>query len=355
MILLKFEMGNITKVKGFPKLSSASLSIVIPAYNSEKWIKTTLEHLNAALKKSAWKHVEIIIVDDGSTDKTAEMAREVQVDCPLRIIKQKNSGRLIARKVGIEHSKADFVLLLDSRIKTALNSFKHLHGQITKNPKAIVWNGHINMDREGNPFARFWYAVTFLAWRRYMKKPRLVHYGEKEFDYYPKGTTGFFAPRRYLLEAYENFKTYYDDPKNANDDTSLIRYIAKISDIYMSPGYAFTYISRSTLKAFMPHTLHRGVVFIDGHFYRGSRYFYACLLYLLLAPVLIGSLVLNPILILLLAALLLPIFLLAKLAGVETADAAALTYVMPIFALFYTIGLYKGLFLRLKNIKLLGQ
>ncbi|MBA3757284.1 glycosyltransferase family 2 protein [Candidatus Saccharibacteria bacterium] len=340
--------ANDTKHK-YPLPSEASLSIIIPAYNSEKWIGDTLEHLGRSLKNSTWRKIEIIVVDDGSTDKTAENAQQTNIGIPIRIIRQKNSGRLLARENGLKSAGGDYVLLLDSRIYTAPGSFKYLQSQINKNREAIVWNGHINMDRRGNPFARFWYTITFLAWRRYMKTPRLTSYGEKDYDYYPKGTTGFFAPKDFLLEAYKNFTTNYSDSKNANDDTSLIRYITKLSDIHISPDYAFTYVSRSSLRAFIPHTLHRGIVFIDGHFHRGSRYFYACLLYLILVPVVLFLVILNPVLLLLLIPLLIFIFAFAKILGTETADAAALAYVMPLFAVFYTAGFYKGLYLRVIN------
>lgn len=339
------------KIKKHPQPYEASLSVVIPAYNSEKWISPTLEYLNKALKQSRWRNIEIIVVDDGSKDKTTKIAKSVRIDYPVKVLRQRNAGRLIAREKGILRAKGYYCLLLDSRIVISPKALSYLQSQMAKNPKAVVWNGHVNMDREGNPFARFWYAITFLAWRRYMKNPRLIHYGEKDFDYYPKGTTGFFAPRAYLLEAYKQFKTSYDDPKHANDDTSLLRYITKFTDIYMSPGYSLTYISRSTLRAFIPHTLHRGVVFIDGHFHRGSRYFYATLMYLLLAPIMLVLVILMPELLFLAAPLLLSVFLFAKMLGAETADAAALAYVMPVFAFFYTAGLYKGLLLRVTSNK----
>lgn len=342
-------MGSNLEKLEYPPPQEAKLSVVIPAYNSEKWIAATLEHLYRALKNSSWRSIEIIVIDDGSTDKTSEMARTARLNVPLKIIKQENSGRLRARERGIKESLGDYILLLDSRIYTSPGAIKYIQTQIAKNPKALVWNGHINMERKGNPFARFWYAITFLAWRRYMKHPRLTSYGEKDFDFYPKGTTGFFAPKDFLIDAYNNFNTSYSDTKNSNDDTSLIRYITKLSDIHISPEYAFTYHSRSTLKAFIPHTIHRGIVFIDGHFHRGNRFFAACFMYLLLVPILFILVIIEPILLISIIPLIVIIFLIAKILGAETADAAALAYVTPVFAVFYTLGLYKGVYLKLRN------
>lgn len=328
------------------KPADAQLSIIIPAFNSEHWIGPALERLDNALAKTIWKAVEIIVVDDGSTDLTSKAAKDANIRIPIKLIRQKNSGRLLARKRGIKDAKGDYILFMDSRVYTSPNSLKYLQDQMDKKPSANVWNGHIIIPRQGNPFARFWYTITFLAWHRYMKDPRRISYGLEDFDYYPKGTTGFFAPKKLLIEAYDNFQTYYQDSRNANDDTSLIRYIAKLSKIHMSPNYSFMYVARNTLRAFIPHTLHRGVVFIDGHFRKGGRYYYPALVYLLSVPIALILILLYPCALLLSIPALVLIFLFAKLRGAETADAAALAYIMPLFALIYTVGMYKGLLLR---------
>lgn len=332
------------------KPRDASLSVIIPAYNSEKWIGPTLKHLSTSLQKTKWGSVEVLVIDDGSTDNTSKSAEETATAYKVKIIRQPNSGRLKTRKNGIEKAKGDYVLMLDSRVYTKPGSFEYLVEQMDKTPEAVVWNGHIDVERTGNPFARFWYTITFIAWHRYMKQPRLMHYGTDNFDYYPKGAGCFFAPRAYLLDAYKSFSTYYKDDRNANDDTSLIRHIASQSDIYISPGFAFTYNSRSTWKAFIKHTLHRGVVLIDGYFRPGTRYFYPLILYLLAVPLYIATGFLYPELVLLLPVVLGLLFLFAKLRGAPTKDAAALAYIAPVFILYYTAGLYKGLFLRFKNL-----
>lgn len=333
------------KSRKLPK--NSKLSVIIPAYNSEKWIGPTLTHLWKSLSATQWKAVEILVIDDGSVDNTSIAARETNIGVEVKVVKQANLGRLKTRKNGIELASGDYVLMLDSRVYAKPGAFKYLVEQLEDNPEALVWNGHIIVERKGNPFARFWFAVTFLAWRRYLREPRLIHYGAKDFDYYPKGAGCFFAPRVFLEEAYSKFSTYYKDDRNANDDTSLIRHIASRNDIYLSPGFAFTYNSRSTLRAFTRHTLHRGIVFIDGYFRNGTRYFYPLIIYLTLLPVLVACVIVQPWLILLFLPVLLLIFLVAILMGSGVADAAALAYIMPVFALFYTAGLYKGILLKL--------
>lgn len=334
----------------YPEPKKASLSVVIPAYNAEQWIGPTLEYLWNSIKKTNWGSIEVIVIDDGSKDKTAEAAKNAKVGFKnLKVVTQKNQGRLSTRRNGLALAKGDYMFLLDSRVYTDVNAFTYLVDQMNKNPNAVVWNGHIIVERAGNPYARFWYAITFIAWRRYMAKPRLTHYGTDDFDYYPKGAGCFFAPRKAFEKAYQSFTTVYEEDKYANDDTSLIRLIAEQHDIYIAPGFAFTYNSRSTLKAFLKHTLHRGIVLIDGYLHKGTRYFWPLIIFLLGLPVGVALAVVYPILFAALPLLMLFVFAIAKLLRAETADALALAYIGPVFGLYYTIGLYKGVFLRART------
>lgn len=337
---------SIRNMVNYPKPAMAKLSVVIPAYNSEAWIGPTLRHLSVSLKASNWKSVEIIIVDDGSSDNTADAAQSYQIEQRLKIIKQKNAGRFTARKTGLDAASGDYVFFIDSRVFTSRSAFSYVTKQMQANPDAIVWNGHVEVERKKNPYARFWHTVTFIAWRRYMANPRLVHYGIDDLEYYPKGTTCFLAPRELFIKAYKNFSTSYKDLRNANDDTALIRIIASQTDIYMAPQFAFTYHSRSTLKAFTKHTVHRGVVFVDGFLHSNNRYFRFLAAYLTLAPVFVVGAAFRPIILLAIPAIMALVWLTTLILKVNYKDATAFIIVLPVFSIFYTVGLYKGLMLR---------
>jgi len=85
------------------------VSILIPSYNSEKWIKSTIE---SALAQT-WKNKEVIVVDDGSTDNTYNIAKQYESKI-LRVITQKNSGACVARNKAYSVSQGDFIQWLDS-------------------------------------------------------------------------------------------------------------------------------------------------------------------------------------------------------------------------------------------------
>lgn len=85
------------------------VSILIPAYNSELWIAETLR---SALAQT-WERKEIIVVDDGSTDRTLEIARRFESD-ELRIVRQANQGASAARNHALSLSKGDYIQYLDA-------------------------------------------------------------------------------------------------------------------------------------------------------------------------------------------------------------------------------------------------
>jgi glycosyltransferase involved in cell wall biosynthesis len=91
--------------------SGPTFSIVIAAYNSEATLPATLDSLLAQSNRD-W---EAIIVDDGSSDRTLEVARSaVTEDTRMRVVSQSNSGTAAARNCGAAEASGEWLLFLDS-------------------------------------------------------------------------------------------------------------------------------------------------------------------------------------------------------------------------------------------------
>jgi glycosyltransferase involved in cell wall biosynthesis len=87
------------------------VSVVIPAYNAEAYIATSLRGVTA----QAYRNLEIIVVDDGSRDATATIVRSLAADDPrIKLQQQQNAGVAAARNRGIEASSGDLVAPLDA-------------------------------------------------------------------------------------------------------------------------------------------------------------------------------------------------------------------------------------------------
>jgi glycosyltransferase involved in cell wall biosynthesis len=90
-------------------MSNPLVSIIIPAYNAEKYIEETIR---SALAQT-WPHTEIIIVDDGSTDSTLPIAKGFE-DANVKICSQVNKGAAAARNYGLSQAKGYYIQFLDA-------------------------------------------------------------------------------------------------------------------------------------------------------------------------------------------------------------------------------------------------
>ena len=85
------------------------VSILIPLYNSENYISETIE---SALSQS-WENKEIIIVDDGSTDNSYQIAKTYESNT-VKVFQQENQGACVARNLAFEKSIGDYIQYLDA-------------------------------------------------------------------------------------------------------------------------------------------------------------------------------------------------------------------------------------------------
>ena len=88
---------------------SPLVSILIPCYNAEPWLAQTLE---SALAQT-WPHREIIVVNDGSTDLSLQIARQYEVR-GIRVLDQPNRGASAARNAAFAACQGEWIEFLDA-------------------------------------------------------------------------------------------------------------------------------------------------------------------------------------------------------------------------------------------------
>lgn len=90
------------------------ISVIIPVYNAEESIEKCLD----SIKKQTWTgEFEIIVINDGSTDRSGEILenyRQKNPEMPIQLIHQENGGVSKARNAGLKIAKGDYIALLDS-------------------------------------------------------------------------------------------------------------------------------------------------------------------------------------------------------------------------------------------------
>jgi dolichyl-phosphate beta-glucosyltransferase len=106
-----------------------SISIVVPAYNEELRLPSTLDALAAYLDAREWKFAEIVVVDDGSTDGTAALVERRCAARPLiRLLRNPgNRGKGYAVRHGMLEAKGDWILFSDADLSTPIGELDKLH------------------------------------------------------------------------------------------------------------------------------------------------------------------------------------------------------------------------------------
>ena len=93
------------------KYNEIKVSVVIPVYNTEKYVRQAVE----SVMYQSLKELEIIVVDDGSTDKSLSIVEKLgDTDKRIQIYTQANQGQSIARNRGISHAHGEYIYFMDS-------------------------------------------------------------------------------------------------------------------------------------------------------------------------------------------------------------------------------------------------
>ena len=100
------------------------ISVIIPVYNVEEYLEQCLDSvINQPLED-----IEVICINDGSTDNSLEILEEyAKKDYRIKIINKKNEGIGVARNIGIDHAKGKYIIFLDSDDWLKNNAFKNLY------------------------------------------------------------------------------------------------------------------------------------------------------------------------------------------------------------------------------------
>lgn len=110
------------------------ISIIIPAYNAEGFIEACLQ----SLLVQTHENIEIIVVNDGSKDKTGELANQwSQKEARIRVLHQENQGVSAARNAGLEIAKGDFIGFVDADDEVEVDFYEILYENLQKHEADI--------------------------------------------------------------------------------------------------------------------------------------------------------------------------------------------------------------------------
>ena len=130
------------------------VSVIIPMYNSEKTIERALK----SVFQQTYQNYEIIIIDDGSIDKSAEIVNRIQKENPkinIQLITQKNAGVASARNSGMKNSQGDYIAFLDSDDEWVPEKLEKQIKVFQENPDIDFLGGNRDDERMGTIFQNY--------------------------------------------------------------------------------------------------------------------------------------------------------------------------------------------------------
>ena len=174
-------------------MSNPKISIIIPVYNVEKYLSECLD----SIVNQTLKEIEIICINDGSTDNSLSILKEyASKDERIKIIDKENEGQGYARKVGLDIARGEYILFCDSDDKYVSNEvFDELYNEIKNNNSELMffnfYRGKANKGYDLNinepvKISRNIFGLSFAPWFKIYKKSFFDRYDNWCFPKYLK-------------------------------------------------------------------------------------------------------------------------------------------------------------------------
>jgi glycosyltransferase involved in cell wall biosynthesis len=205
------------------------LSIIIPAYNAEEFIGCCLESCYSQDIDAA--DYEIIVVDDGSKDHTAQIVSDLALKYPqTRLVSQENQGNGAARNTGILHAKGTYTYFLDADDYIAKNTLGTLLSLLEENNLDILGFASKNVHTSDSVFSMntkntskmdpVLNGIDFLGTYNY--KAEVWWYIVKKTFYLESGA--FFYDRKFVQDSYFTPTLFSKAQRTAYFDFDVHRY-----------------------------------------------------------------------------------------------------------------------------------
>ena len=123
------------------------ISIIIPMYNTEQYIECCLD----SIRRQTYKNLEVIMIDDGSTDNVATICKKYcNKDSRFRYFYKQNEGVSIARNMGLEIANGDIIAFVDSDDYIKENMIENMVSKMEKEKSDIVICDAVNIQSSDN-------------------------------------------------------------------------------------------------------------------------------------------------------------------------------------------------------------
>lgn len=216
---------------------SELISVIVPIYNTQKYLVECVE----SIRKQTYSNIEIILVDDGSTDASIEICDEfAEKDSRVRVFHKKNEGVAIARNFGIQQSNGQYVIIVDSDDIAVDRMIEVLYTKIKENDADIaVGNYYIYDESDGN----FYFYVTgqdFCIEELSRQEIMNRQAGDWKFN-----SSAFILPTFKLIKKELFNEVHFSNGRRFDDEATMHRFYLLASKIVFINDNLYLYRRRS--------------------------------------------------------------------------------------------------------------
>jgi poly-beta-1,6 N-acetyl-D-glucosamine synthase len=239
------------------------ISVIVPSYNEEVTIADCIQSLSSL----DYPNYEVIIVDDGSTDKTLEIAKSLETP-KIRVVHQENRGKANALNTGIQLSESEIIVTVDADTTIRRDGLARVAGRFARNPRLGAVAGNIKVEQGSgllNALQSMEYTVGINLIRKAesmlrsvmivpgpiaaMRREAIQSVGLFSDDTFAEDfdATMKLSKAGYGVEYEENALAYTDVPKSLEDlmkqrrrwYRGMIQVLDKHRDMFLRPRYGF--------------------------------------------------------------------------------------------------------------------
>ena len=245
------------------------ISVIVPVYNVENYVSKCIE----SIINQTYSNLEIIIVDDGSTDKSGEICEYyAKRDDRIVLVHQENQGLSMARNNALDIAKGEYIGFVDSDDWIAPDMYEVLYNSAVQCGADISVCNFYCMDKAGEFVLDFYGRYIFKDNDSIIKSvlendDKMTHY----FDYDPYGVVVW--NKLYDKKLFDGIR--YPCNKMFEDTFTTHKLMDKANKVTVSPECKYYYLWRSdglTKKCFTPVQLERIEASIDRYDYISAKH-----------------------------------------------------------------------------------
>ena len=142
--------------------NSALITVIIPVFNAEIFLEETVR----SVLSQDYSHFELLIIDDGSTDRSGKIANEwAQKDARIRVIHQTNAGVAAARNRGLAMARGEYCAFIDADDRWETETLRLWHQELSRSPESVgvVYGWSVDVD-EHNHLTGGFHGATVVGW-----------------------------------------------------------------------------------------------------------------------------------------------------------------------------------------------